>query len=73
MFSIEPEMAVCAWCSHASPWCSLNKAFFDQIRLDHVLKRIRLFADSGSQVFDTDGTALELLNDREQELAVETV
>ena len=52
---------------------SLNKAFFDQIRLDHVLKRIRLFADSGSQVFDTDGTALELLNDREQELAVETV
>ena len=73
MFSIEPEMAVCAWCSHASPWCSLNKAFFDQIRLDHILKRIRLLTDSGSQVFDTDGTALEFFNDRKQELAVEAV
>ena len=44
-----------------------------RIRLDHVLERAALFADRGRDALDADRAAVEFLDDREQQLAIEGI
>ena len=50
---------------------SLDEAELQEIRLVHVLDRVRLLAQGGGERVEPDGTAVVLLDDRPQELAVE--
>src|SRR5678815_1670589 len=50
-----------------------HEALLDQIRLDHVLDRAALLAERRCEALDADRTAVELLDDRQQELAVHHV
>ena len=50
-----------------------HEALLDQVRLDHVLDRAALLAERRREALDADRTAVELLDDRQQELAVHDV
>ena len=50
-----------------------EKTLLDQERLDDVLDRTALLAHRGRETVDTHRAAVEALDDREQELAIEHV
>src|SRR5579885_341816 len=58
---------------HSSARRSLKEAFLDQVRLVHVLQGIALLADGGRKRFNADRPPVELVDDREEELAVHPV
>ena len=58
---------------HAPARRALQVALLDQVRLEHVFNRVALFADGGGQVVDTDRPAVELMQDRFEQLAVHQV
>ena len=47
-----------------------QEALLDQKGLQYVFDRAPFFANRGGQAVDTDGTAVELLDDRQQQLPV---
>ena len=51
-------------CDFSSPPCSAEKADLQKIRLDHVLKRVPLFAECGSNGIDTGWAAIIDLDQR---------
>ncbi len=58
---------------HAAARRAHDESLLDEERLDHVFERAALFADGGGDALDADRAAVELLDDREQELAIERV
>ena len=50
-----------------------DEALLDQERLDHVLDRAALLAERRREALDADRAAVELLDDRQQELAIHDV
>ena len=50
-----------------------HEALLDQEGFDHVFDGAALLAERRREAFDADGAAVELLDDREQELAIHHV
>jgi hypothetical protein len=50
-----------------------DETLLDQERLDHVLDRAALLAERRREALDADRAAVELLDDRQQQLAVHDV
>src|SRR5512146_2548935 len=69
----EAEMPVTGDRRHAAARRALKVTLLDEIGFEDVLDRVALLADRGRQVIDTHRSAAELLDDREQQLAVHHV
>ena len=50
-----------------------EQALLDEVRLAHVLERVALLGAGGGERLDADRAAVELLDDRAQQRAVELV
>ena len=63
-------MAICPRRCHATAARALHIALLYQIRLDHVLDGLALFADRGGEVIDAYRSAREFFNDGLQQFAI---
>src|SRR5438067_11917689 len=57
----------------ASARRAVEEAYLDEVRLDNLLYALALLADRGRDGADADRPAVELLDDRRQDLAVDLV
>ncbi|CAM2144510.1 hypothetical protein PT2222_160067 [Paraburkholderia tropica] len=69
----QAEVAIGELRGHASARRALQKALLDQIRLKHVLDRVALLADRGGEVVHAHRAAVELVENRFEQLAVHQV
>ena len=69
----DPEVPVGALGRHPPARRALQEAFLDQERLVDVLERAAVLADRGGDRLDAGGTALVVLDQRDQDLAVDLV
>src|SRR6185312_14995336 len=70
---LEAEVRVGASGGAAAPRRPLQEASLEEVRLQHVLDRVRLLADRGGQRRQSHGAARERRADRLQQLAVVAV
>src|SRR5215471_12184666 len=54
----------------APSWCTRNEAKLQQVWLIHILNRLGVFAGAGCQCIQPNRPAVELLDDRQQQIAV---
>src|ERR1700756_4614960 len=69
----DPEMLISQLRSHPSPWCAVQETNLNQERLVNLLNCIRLLRQHRCQSIHAHRAALILLNNREQQLAVNFV
>src|SRR5215469_14778273 len=71
--TFHPKVLIRKVRSHPPAWRAIEKANLNEKRLVNLLDRIRLLGERGSQRVHANRTALVLLNDRQQQLAVDLV
>jgi hypothetical protein len=69
----QAEILVGAAGRNAATRCAIEKACLNQERLVDILNRVLVFVDSGGQAVHANRTAVELLDDGPQQVAIDFV
>src|SRR6266571_4475104 len=66
----QPQMLVSKARHNTPSWSTRNEAKLQQVWLVHILNCLRIFAGAGGQRIQPDRATIELLDDRQQQVAI---